>query len=409
MTKVKAQMTKEGQRSKVKCQMNNLTFGFLVSLGLWILSFGFLQGCAGNDIFQDIGTNLASPISIVVNPATARAYLVNSNNKVLYRQGSIQAYDITTPTAPVLLGTAPVNGFSGDSFLDPAGYVYTTNRYSLNDQVAEDHIFRINVKDENSADFLTVESFVDGQNPFGLTYDAASNKLYASTSDYSLDYFTLDSSQALPQPIPALSFRNITLSDGSTISQPVFREVAVLGTQAFMTMTSPNSGLLVVDLTGQKADYFVNDLANVRSVYSDGTYIYVTDLEVINDTNTPLLYVFDPTLFTVRAGNADALIAPKVSYTKTSIGVGADGNADPQEILSSTDYIFVTNMGNDSVSVINRAALTKTLADVTVGDEPFGMAVYSPGGVDSYLYVTNIQSNNISIIKLADFSVTTYP
>jgi 3-methyladenine DNA glycosylase Mpg len=30
-----------------------------------------------------------------------------------------------------------------------------------------------------------------------------------------------------------------------------------------------------------------------------------------------------------------------------------------------------------------------------VGNEPFGMAIYGPGGTDAYLYVCNVESNNV--------------
>jgi YVTN family beta-propeller protein len=69
-----------------------------------------------------------------------------------------------------------------------------------------------------------------------------------------------------------------------------------------------------------------------------------------------------------------------------------------------TNSIFVSNQDDDTVSVISRAtnAVTNT---ITVGDQPFGMALYSPGGVDTHLFVANIQSNTVSVIDLASMSV----
>ena len=82
----------------------------------------------------------------------------------------------------------------------------------------------------------------------------------------------------------------------------------------------------------------------------------------------------------------------------------------PQEVLLTTDYLFVTNMDDDTVSVIDLATNT-VITTIAVGDAPFSQALYQDlAGDDKYVYVGNIESNTISIIDIATLSVVaTYP
>ena len=65
-------------------------------------------------------------------------------------------------------------------------------------------------------------------------------------------------------------------------------------------------------------------------------------------------------------------------------------------------YVYVTNVGSDSVSVISTATNTVT-ATVPVGSDPDGVAV-TPNG--AYAYVTNEGSDSVSVISTATNTVT---
>ncbi|OGQ50288.1 MAG: hypothetical protein A3I09_02375 [Deltaproteobacteria bacterium RIFCSPLOWO2_02_FULL_47_10] len=356
-----------------------------------------LSSCASSDIFPSISTSLASPLTIAVNSAANRAYLVNSNNKVLYDTGSLQVLDISAPASPVRVGTAELPSFSGGSYLDAAnGYLYVTNRLSDNDQDKTDTILRININ-EASGTFLGVESFSDGSNPFGIAYDITSTNLYLATSESSVSYFPLGT----PTSMSSTSLANLSISDGTTLSSSNLREMAILGRQAFISRT--NGGVIVFDLDENNVDYYISDFTSPRGIVTDGANIYVVSVEVAGDgTISPTLFVINPASLTAISGNTSATLIDKdtAGIVSASVAVGTD----PQEVVVGTNYIFVSNMGSDSVTVINNPAFTANTS-ITVGDEPFGMAIYSPGGADTHLFVTNVQSNTVSIINIGTLAV----
>ncbi|PIR16335.1 MAG: hypothetical protein COV46_08800 [Deltaproteobacteria bacterium CG11_big_fil_rev_8_21_14_0_20_49_13] len=372
---------------------------FIMLLASWLM---FFSSCAGDEIFKEIGNNIASPLSINIDSATKRLYLVNSNNTVLYKNGSLQVYDLADPLIPALVGTAPTTSFSGHTYYDPAtNVIFVANRYSSNNADLVDNIIRVNV-DEASADFLKVEYFEDGSNPFGIERDTSNTNVYVAAYNSTIDYFPV----ADPASMTPISVANLALSDGTTLGGADMRDLTIIGRQAFITI--PTGGMFVLDLDENNIDYYVSDFLSPRAATNDETYVYMTDVEYIDDQYTPLLYVLDPAAFPPITGNTTATVMSKddAGVVVTSIGVGADSNADPQEMVIATDYIFVTNTGDNSVSVIGIPGYVRG-ADITVGSQPFGMGLYSPppAGVDAYLYVGNIDDNTISIIDMATLTV----
>lgn len=367
---------------------------------LLFILLALLSSCAGDEIFKDIGNNIASPLNLNIDSATKRLYLVNSNNTVLYNNGSLQVYDLTDPLIPALVGTATTDSFSGHSYYDSTtNLIYLTNRYSSNNSDLVDNIIRINV-DEASADFLKTEYFADGSNPFGIARDTSNTNVYVAAYNSTIDYFPV----ADPASMTAISVADLALSDGTTLGGADMRDLTIIGRQAFITI--PTGGIFVLDLDENNIDYFVSDFLSPRAVTNNGTFVYMTDVEYLNDQYTPLLYVLDPAAFPALTGNTTATVMSKdyVGVVVTSVGVGADSNADPQEMVIATNYIFVTNPGNNSVSVIGIPGYVRG-TDITVGSQPFGMGLYSPAGVDSYLYVGNIDDNTVSVIDMATLTV----
>ena len=70
---------------------------------------------------------------------------------------------------------------------------------------------------------------------------------------------------------------------------------------------------------------------------------------------------------------------------------------------SSNGYIYVTNSGSNSVSVIN-GATDSVITSIPVGSEPYGVTFDSSNG---YIYVTNYGSNSVSVINGATDGVVT--
>jgi len=81
------------------------------------------------------------------------------------------------------------------------------------------------------------------------------------------------------------------------------------------------------------------------------------------------------------------------NFVTTNYGIGPDGAA----FDSANGYIYVTNVGSDNVSVIN-GSTNNVIASigVGVGSSPDGAAFDSANG---YIYVTNVGSDNVSVIN----------
>jgi YVTN family beta-propeller protein len=81
-----------------------------------------------------------------------------------------------------------------------------------------------------------------------------------------------------------------------------------------------------------------------------------------------------------------------------------DVGSNPQYVTITADgaYAYVTNYGNNTVSVINTASDTIS-ATINVGSYPNGVAV-TPNG--EYAYVANYGSGTVSVISTASNTVT---
>jgi len=85
------------------------------------------------------------------------------------------------------------------------------------------------------------------------------------------------------------------------------------------------------------------------------------------------------------------------NFVNTYNALGPGGIAyDP-----SNGYIYVTDSGSDTVSVIN-GTTNKVIAIIPVGKEPWGVA-YDPS--NGYIYVTDVDSSTVSVINGANNTV----
>lgn len=82
-----------------------------------------------------------------------------------------------------------------------------------------------------------------------------------------------------------------------------------------------------------------------------------------------------------------------------------DVGNDPWNITSlpSGNYVYVTNRGDDNVSVI-RTSDNSVTATINVGEKPYGISTLPSG---AYVYVTNWGSDNVSVIQTSDNTVVT--
>ena len=379
-------------------------------LTLLISSHLALMGCASAfDVFDDIGNNIASPSAMVVDVASNRLYLVNSNSEVLYDwiQGSFHVLNITDPLAPVLINYVETDSFSGEIYLDlNQKRAYVPNRYTEDLSRTDDRLYTINI-DEASADFLALSESTLGRDPFAIICCYPQGRLWITTSGDEIQYVDLGG-DLTPGSISLLT----NLDTGSVITSAATSHIALRNGLAFLTRE--NSGIMVVNLdeagvTGSvPMDYFINDVPNPRGIVIGGDRAYIVGEGEEGGRWKRFLLVLDISSLTPLFDNTTTrnLDKEEDGLLVALIEVGRD----PQEVLLSSAYAFVTNMDDDNVSVIGLASLEK-LRDIAVGQGPFSLALYTDAnGQDRYLYVGNLESNTISIVDISTLGVVaTYP
>lgn len=369
-------------------------YRWLLVIGCWCL---MTPSCGRESIFGPIGTQMANPLTVAVDSARARAYIINANNKDLYTSGSLHVVNLTIPMNPTRVNSTRLDSFSGQIALDVANRVlYVPNRLSDNSEDKSDHLFRINVN-EASADFLQTATLAADGDPFGAAHVVARNMVYVPSREGFLDFYDATNST------PSLQTVDLKrgLSDGTTLSTADVTDIVVIGAQAFLSRAS--GGILVVnldELTNKDAnpvDYFINDVSSPRGLATDGVRLYAVSVATASDgavTNALLVMnigALTPTTATIVTG--------KGSLVTATISVGKN----PQQVVVGTTEGFVSNMDDNTVTVFNVASGSVTFT-ASVNTEPFGMALYSPAG-DTHLLVCNAQSNTVSIIDLVSHAV----
>lgn len=368
-------------------------------------AFVIFTGCAkSQDVFDDIGTNLASPSAMTIDVATNRLYVVNSNSEVLYdwRKGSFQVLDITAPLAPTIVDTAETASFSGGLYFDAVTKrAYIPNRFSEDNSSTVGRVYVINA-DEASADFMSYAEYESNNDPNGIACCYPAGRIWVTSYDNGIDYFA-EGATITPANFSLVS----PIEGGGSLNYAGSHHIAIIGNQAFISREYGGIMVANLDKVGLSAaspvDYFIGDFEAPRGIATDGTLIYVVGEGFEGDSWLRSLIILDPSSIPAVAGNNEANYIDKnddgLLLARIDVGL------NPQEVALSTDYAFVTNMDENTVSVISLATRTK-IKDIIVGTSPYSMAVYTDGGgVDRYLYVGNLESNTISIIDIATLEV----
>lgn len=361
------------------------------------------SSCGGTAIFTSAGTSLANPLTIAVDSTTARAYVVNSNNKVLYSSGSMHVVNIATPASPARVNSVSLDSFGGQVYVDTTRLVaWVPNRLSDNVEDKTDHLVRVDVN-EAAGTFLGTSQSDAGGDPFGTAFFAANNWLLVASREGIINYYDITSSAPTAQSVDLKR----SLSDGGSLTKADVTDIVVIGNQAVLSRAS--GGLLVVNLSelanssANPVDYYISDLSSPRGLATDGTNIYVANVETDADNNkTNSLLVLNLASLTADTGNTTTAVRDKDDNGLLAATISVGNN--PQQVVAGTTEGFVANMDDDTVTVFTLASRA-VAATVTVGDEPFGMALYSPAGVNTHLLVCNIQSNTVSVVDLATRSI----
>jgi len=383
----------------------------------WLVVILLINLCAcaaDNDIFPDISDNIASPSDISISGN--RMYVVNSNAEVKYdwKMGNFQVYDITDPLSPVLIKNTETSSFSGQIYLDTIGdQAFVPNRFSEDDTQESDTLYTFSIDESNADDFASYTESDIGLDAFAIACCYPDNQAWVSTSLSEVHYFNLET----PAQTQSMSLL-VNLDDGSEIVNAATYHMVLNGNQLFASRYY--GGVLIANLddAGQEGvvpvDYFIEDIGAPRGIaYEVGTEkvenedveikkIYVLGEGTEDGTYKRYIAILNVTELTPLADNTTAQRLDKDddSLLIKLIEVGTN----PQEILLTDDYIFVSNMDDNTVSVVNKTSYA-IAATIDVGDSPYALALYEDAGVDTYVYVGNLVDNSISIIDIDSLAV----
>lgn len=412
---------------------------FLAMTLVWFI------GCAdSSDIFPDLSTNVASPLTVTIDAANSRAYLNNSNVRVEYdaTQGSVHVLDLTplsqSPAAkPTRVGDpVVVQSFSAEMVLDSSNSrLLIANRYSADEGVTSDQLLSFNTSSLAKNDPFTFATALD---PFGMAVDTTNNRLLVtSPSDDLIQYFDLSAATLTGE---SLSLINQTMRNSSndtfTLTRSRVTHVTARNNQAFVSRE--NAGVFVLDLNEltnkdiSAVDHFIFDIANTRGIAIENNDLYVLSRESEDGRLVSRLFVLDVSSLTTVADNSEVNAVDKDDILTVQFKTGSDTDDlrenDPQEIVIGQNYIFTSNQDSDSISVFQKGATAADLTrldDIAVGEEPFGLAILqnqngtlndSSDDTDQFLFVCNVLSNTVSIIDISGdlsafnaSSILTYP
>jgi len=375
---------------------------FALSLLTILLTSLAGAGCEEADLFGELGSHLAAPIAVAVDAAGNRAYVVNSNNRQEFDGASLTVLDISIPESPILLTSSSnpiaIPNFSGQIYFDAATKTaFVPNRLSEDTVDKQDALLQITL-DEASSSFGTVTSFAGGDSPFGIACCDSSGRVTVVSNGGTVEVYNPADLSTFVQISLTLTLTSGELTTGRNSTESVH-----LGTQAFVTNRAGKIYLLntteVGDTSKNPIDYVILSGGDLRGIATDGALLYVVD----GTSSAPVLRVLNPaTLIPVDPDSATTSEVDITTVQSTTVAVGSD----PNEVVILNGRAFVSNRGDDTVSVIDLVSNAVT-ATITVGDEPFGLAAFTTGTGTDLLYVTNLASNSLSVIDVATNSLVT--
>ena len=257
-----------------------------------------------------------------------------------------------------------------------------------------------------------------GPTQYGSAFDRTGTKLYVANSDNTINVF--DSTQYG-------KITTITQSAYALASSPIRDEMYVADYVAGELVKIDS----VTDATVSAVSTGVNSADVIVS--RDGTYAYVANSNnvpgSISRVNTSTFTAISRTVTGAGVGNTnpnglsispdgsrlffagpgdDRLVRVLTSeFNNASVDLTSGVTVGDQNyqtaITSDGSRIFVASSLNNAVYVVDSSTL-QISATIPVGAFPLDLAI-SPD--DTYLYVANLFSSNVSKIRLSDYTVTT--
>jgi YVTN family beta-propeller protein len=312
-----------------------------------------------NSITDTIDLGLSGgPYGVAANPSN-QDYVYVTN----YNDGTASAISVSYNTVVKTLNVGPSP--RGIAITSDGAFIYVAN-------FIEGALGTVSAKDISSGSDTPPLAITIGHGPLGVAISPKQDYIYVTNNlDDSLSIISADTKELF---VTLANHYYINYSNSSS-------DVAF--NKPYGVAVSPDSNYIYVVNNGDGISNGTVSILSAAVVYSQGTDFTFSDYDATSDTSGPY-----------------ALSAP------ITVGI------DPRGIVVTPDqkYLYVTNYGDDTVSVIN---LSTAVVDQTipVGDGPFGISV-TPSG--DFVYVVNNLSGNVSVIytnhggagAYTDYSVT---
>jgi YVTN family beta-propeller protein len=287
-----------------------------------------------------------SPYGVAANPSNQDyVYVTNFND------GTASAISISYNTVVQTLGVGPSP--KGVAVTSDGAFIYVANS-------TEGTVSAVDIS-ANSRESITI-----GQGPLGVALSPKQDFLYVTNNEGdSLSIISTDTNELFVTLANHYYINYTNSSNDVAFNKP------------YGVAVSPDSNYIYVVNNGDGISNGTVSILSATVVYSQGTDFSFSDYDATSNTGGPY-----------------ALAAP--------VTVGKD----PRGAVVTPDqkYLYVTNYGDDTVSVIN---LSTAVVDqtISVGDGPFGISI-TPSG--DFVYVVNQLSGTASVIYTNHSGTGTY-
>ena len=297
------------------------------------------SGCAtSQDVFGDIGENIASPSAMWIDVDDNRMYLVNSNSRVLYdwHQGNFQVLDITNPLAPSLIKSVETDSFSGEIYLDTTNNIaYVPNRYTSSDAEQVDRMYSFATDEASFENLLSFTESVLGKDSYAIACCYPANRMWITTSLDEIQYVDIGS-DLTPGDMSLLT----TMDDEGIMTRAEVYHISLADNQGFLSRDG--GGVLIVNLDEagvagvNPVDYFIEDVSQPRGLAVRNSTLYVVGEGNEDGRWTRYLLVLDVSGLTPLVDNEFTRNLDK-SDDGLLIALIEVGRS-PQELLLTDDY-----------------------------------------------------------------------
>lgn len=322
-------------------------------LGILFVSFLVLSG-SFTLLYSDIsGVNVQSGVQAAVSGPTGSSWVSYVNSTLFLSNDTLlpgNYYPSSDSTGPYQVAVDHANG-----------YIYVTNRANNTVSVINGSSYRI------------IKTIQVGLEPMGIDYNATSGDVYVAN-------FGSD---------------NVSVINGATNTISTSFSV---GSSPDAVVYDPNGYVLAANWGSGTVSVYDVALGSVLGTVTVGTnpsamiYDPANQNVYVSNEGADSVAYFSSLTFTVTA-----ILNLPVTYV--SVGTSPTALAyDP-----SSQNIYVADSGSSSVVEIYGSNSTLAPGSISVGSNPEGLSYYS---FNNYLYVTNNNSDNVSILNLTTDAAT---